>query len=863
MAKMSKADTPPLSPPRRSSRRVPWRLIGPLLSIALFAGAIVVLAGILRDVKADDIIRIFATTSASAMALSIVFTLASYLALTGYDGLALRQIGARDVPYSTAAIGSFTSYAISYTLGFPLLTAGTVRYRVYSAAGLTAPQIAALTLVCTLTFWLGMGVVLALGLVFVPEAVSQIDHLPQSLNIAIGALILAAVVGYTVYVGTKPRVVVLRGWSLPLPGAKVTLAQTLLGALDVCAGAAALYILLPGTAPIPFAIFAVIYVLAAVLGVASHAPGGIGVFEATMLAAMPSISPGELLGSLLLFRVIYYFVPFALALAILGIYEFARRRHVVDRLVEQASSVMKPIAPILVGGAAFITGAALLVTGVLPIPIARRVNLMETAPLPVVEAAHLASMAAGVALLFLSRGLLRRLVGAWLASALALSLCVVLVVLRAADFRFAFVIIGVTIVLLLSRPAFTRHAPILGDALQAWWLALVAAVMGGAAGIGLFAYRAIDFDAALWVTSGYAQDLPRFVRGAAAAGVTALVCGLLALRRRAPARPLQAKPANLSVLVAAAPQADVRLALLADKSILTSETGVAFMMHAGRGLSSIALGDPIGPPDEAQDVLWAFRERAERLHLWPVVLRASSAMRALYIDAGLSLTHIGDAAAIDLGTLDVDHLPESVGIRAWADREGLSLDLVPPEAVAPLLPQLRAVSNAWLAEGGHREGYFTLGRFDESWLTMNSCAVLRQAGKVAGFAVLLQGMGQDEIAPDIIRFRPELGLPALDFILLRLMQLAKARGAKRFDLGLTPHPRLAADTLGPTWSRVTPLLFRLGDHIADFEALRAFKARFGPRFTPLYVASPGGWVLPQILLDITALIENGPEMKGA
>lgn len=277
MTRLEKADEP-LRPASGHSLRnlvakVPWRLVGPILSILLFAGALAVLAGILRDVKADDVIQIFATTSSSAIALSVLFTLASYLALTGYDGLALRQIGARDVPYSTAAIGSFTSYAISYTLGFPLLTAGTVRYRVYSAAGLTAPQIAALTLVCTLTFWLGMGTVLALGLIFAPAAVSQIDHLPQSVNILIGVTIIALVVAYTVYVSTHQRAMTVRGWSLPLPGGKVTAAQIALGVLDVCAGAAALYVLLPGAAPTPFAIFAVIYVLAAILGVASHAPG--------------------------------------------------------------------------------------------------------------------------------------------------------------------------------------------------------------------------------------------------------------------------------------------------------------------------------------------------------------------------------------------------------------------------------------------------------------------------------------------------------------------------------------------------------------------------------------------------------------
>ena len=222
-------DVPPRSRLRRLFGRVPWRIVGPVLSVGLFVGALAVLANILHEVSPDDVVAAFTTTSSTAIALSIAFTFASYLALTGYDGLALRQIGAENVPYSTAAIGSFTSYAISYTLGLPLLTAGTVRYRVYGGAGLTAPQIAALTLVCTLTFWLGMGAVLALGLIFVPAAVGQIDRLPDTLNMAIGAAILTVIAAYVLYVATRRRVVTVEGWSLRLPGGRVTIIQILLG----------------------------------------------------------------------------------------------------------------------------------------------------------------------------------------------------------------------------------------------------------------------------------------------------------------------------------------------------------------------------------------------------------------------------------------------------------------------------------------------------------------------------------------------------------------------------------------------------------------------------------------------------------
>ena len=103
----------------------------------------------------------------------------------------------------------------------------------------------------------------------------------------------------------------------------------------------------------------------------------------------------------------------------------------------------------------------------------------------------------------------------------------------------------------------------------------------------------------------------------------------------------------------------------------------------------------------------------------------------------------------------------------------------------------------------HQEGFFTLGRWSESWILANDCAVLRRAGTIVGFAVVLRGAQDIEWTVDILRYQPELGLRALDFILLGLLRLARGRGVRRFDLGLTPTPDLSAENLSPTWRRVS------------------------------------------------------------
>jgi uncharacterized membrane protein YbhN (UPF0104 family) len=293
-------------------------------SLAIAAFSIYILANTISGVSWADLGRAIAATSVSQIVAAMALTAISFLALTGYDGLALRQLQLR-VPYRTTALASFTSYAISFTLGFPLITAATVRLWIYSKVGLTASKVASLTIIAGVTFWFGLVFVIGAGLLFRGEAISAVNHLAPILNRLIGLVILGAFVAYLVWVTIRRRHVRIHGFRLELPGLGLTLGQVVLGIIDQCAAAGALFMLLPHRADIDFFTFAATYAFACILGVASNAPGGIGVFEAAMLKAVPISSQESLLASLVLFRVIYYLLPFILALVLLGGPEAFRR----------------------------------------------------------------------------------------------------------------------------------------------------------------------------------------------------------------------------------------------------------------------------------------------------------------------------------------------------------------------------------------------------------------------------------------------------------------------------------------------------------------------------------------------------------
>jgi uncharacterized membrane protein YbhN (UPF0104 family) len=304
------------------SGRYAW--LGTAASLIIFAGSIFVLWTLVETVTWAELKSAFTAATPGQLGLAFLFVGVSYLFLTCYDALALRQLKLV-VPYRTTALASFTSYAVSFTLGFPLLTAGTIRYWIYSGRGLSPAKIAALTVIAGFTFWLGMGVVLGLSLIIEAGQLAALTLTSIRLNQGVGLAALVAVVSYIGWVSLKRRSVKVKGWRLELPGASVSLSQMIVGIGDVCAAAATLYVLLPTGLTFGFTTFLAIYVLAAMLGIASNAPGGLGVFEATILIALSSLPRDQVLGSLLLFRVCYYLVPFIAALVMLGAYEVLRR----------------------------------------------------------------------------------------------------------------------------------------------------------------------------------------------------------------------------------------------------------------------------------------------------------------------------------------------------------------------------------------------------------------------------------------------------------------------------------------------------------------------------------------------------------
>src|SRR3954452_6361591 len=305
---------------RGFKEKIGWKRVGIAASLLIIAFAITTLVRTLKGVDTAVILVALTEIAPHRIALAALCVVGAFCTLTFYDFFALRTIGKNQVPYRIAALTSFTSYTIGHNIGVTVFPWGGVRFRIYSDYGLTAIDVAKICFLSGLTFWLGNLFVLGIGMAWHPWAASAMDLLPPAMNrlIAIGCLTGIGAYFLWLVTGDGRRELGQNGWKVVLPSARLTLLQVLIGVVDLGFCALAMYLLMPMQPEIDFVSLAVVFILATLLGFASHAPGSIGVFDAAMLVALPEFGREQLVATLVVFRILYFLIPFGIAISAMG-----------------------------------------------------------------------------------------------------------------------------------------------------------------------------------------------------------------------------------------------------------------------------------------------------------------------------------------------------------------------------------------------------------------------------------------------------------------------------------------------------------------------------------------------------------------
>lgn len=852
---------PEQTPPGGSRRSVLARL-APFGAAALFALALWAVHHALSDISYRTLWRAILSYSPGQVAGAVGLTAIAYLALTGYDVLALRYVR-HPLSYPRTGIASFVSFAFSNTVGLAMLTGASVRGRLYSTWGLTTPVIGRVIAFTAATLWLGVLAIAGLALTLEPGSLAPLLHLPTGVILIAGAACLTLVAGYLAWCTGWRRPVTVRGWRFEPPSLPIALGQLAASAVDWLAAAGVLYLLLPSGTGLSYPAFAGIFVVAQALGLASHVPGGLGVFEGALLLLAGGRAPaGALAGALLAFRAAYYLFPLLAATMLLAGAEGLRHRQRLGQLTSSVAALVPAFAAPILAVAVFATGSILLLSGATPASLVRLNLLRDLVPLPVLEASHFIGSLAGAGLVLLAYGLYRRMSAAWMLTVVLLVTGAVTSLLKGLDFEEATVAAIALLALLPARARFFRKSSLLTEPWSQGWIVAVAVALASSVWLGFFAYRHVEYSSHLWWQFEFGADAPRFLRATVGTATLALVLAMTRLlqpARSQPSLPTAEDLARASAIIAGQPKAAANLALLGDKSLLFNEAGTAFLMYAVQGRSWVALGDPVGGEAEAAELVWRFRELVDQAGGWPVFYQASQHHLPTYLEQGLTLAKIGEVARVPLPTFSLEG-GSRARFRNWrnaCERAGCAVDVLPAGAGNLPLEELRRVSDDWLAAKRTREKRFSLGAFSEDYLRRIPVAVCRQHDRVVAFATLFTTGTKQDITVDLMRYASDAPPNVMSYLLVHLMLWARSEGYQWFDLGMSPLAGLESRAFAPLWNRIGSFVYRQGKPLYNFRGLREYKARFDPVWEPRYLASPGGLALPFILTDITTLISRG------
>ena len=836
------------------------RVLPAAIGLALFLAALEVLRTELRSVTWNELSGAVLQVPWWRIALAVGITVANYAVLTGYDLLAFRYAG-KTLPAKRVAAVSFLAYAISNNIGFAMLSGASVRYRFYTRWGVTTEELSRVVFSYSVTFWLGLFALGGASLVFGSLAEVQGGLRWGAALVPAGWLLIGVVAAYIGASAFRKEPLRFGSVTLPLPALPIALGQLALSVVDWTLAAAVLYLLLP--VPPPFIAFLGAFQAAILVGMLSHVPGGLGVFEGLIVLLLkPYVPSADLVPALVVYRAVYYFLPLTVALLGLVGYAVNRQRHHAARVGAVFGRVSELVTPRLLAGFTFFAGVVLLFSGATPAAPGRLEQLDRLLPLGVVEASHFVGSLAGTLLLLLSQGLARRLDAAYYLTVSAIGAGIAASLLKGFDYEEAAILAFVLAVLVPARSAFDRRAALFDTRFSPTWIAALASALGASVWLGLFAFKHVDYSDQLWWQFEMGGEASRFLRASVGSVIALMVFAVWRLLAQAPydpAPPTARELDDAAAIIQKQTSTSPNLVFLGDKSVLFTEDRQGFLMYAVQGRTWIALGDPVGSPAHTTQLIRLFLERCDDVGGTPVFYEVGRHHLHRYADFGLAFAKLGEEARIDLTTFTVagGSGAKFRQILRRLEKAGGTFRVIEAEAVPAIMPRLREVSDSWLTQKAAAEKRLLVGILRRVLPPQVSDGGDRGRRHHPGVRQRLAGT----------RTRGALDRP--DALSQRCAQRSDGGPADPFDpvgeaaglpLVRTRHAPLSGferSGAAPLWNRVGAFFYAHGEAMYNFQGLRAYKQKFHPVWEPRYLAYPGGLRLARILADASALISGG------
>ncbi|MCL4260916.1 MAG: bifunctional lysylphosphatidylglycerol flippase/synthetase MprF, partial [Anaerolineales bacterium] len=483
-------------------------------------------------------------------------------------------------------------------------------------------------------------------------------------------------------------------------------------------------------------------------------------------------------------------------------------------------------------------------------PAAReRLRLLEQfSPLEVTRGSRLATVLAGFALLLLSTNLWRRKQAAWLLTIAVLVASAFSHLLKGLDYEEASIAVLLALFIFSLRPHFHARSDV-PSVRQGIRVLLAAALFTLAYGTLGFYLLDRHFKTHFELIPALTQTLAMFTEFATPglqpvtrfgryfvdsiyiiAGAT-LSYGFYMLVRpvliRQPATAEERKRAR-EIVEAHGQTSLARMTLFDDKSYFFS-AGETMFAYVVKGRVALALGDPIGPGEDAKASILEFKKFCAVNDWDPCFDQTQPDDLPLYKETGFKFFSIGEEAIVDLSafTLEGKAGKEFRNVTNRLGKLGHRVEVIEPPLSRELLDELKAVSDEWLSMTHGSEMRFSLGWFDDEYVRNGRVAVVRAAeGRVSAFANIVTEYQRNEVSLDLMRRAHRIENGTMDLLFVSLFDWAKQKGFDTFSLGLSGLSGIGEKSDDPAVEKILRLL---SDHLSrfyNFKGLHAFKEKF-------------------------------------
>lgn len=531
----------------------------------------------------------------------------------------------------------------------------------------------------------------------------------------------------------------------------------------------------------------------------------------------------------------------------------------IQRLVALGGDWAAAVVPRLLSILTFVAGAMLLFSGATPAVAGRLHFLGKLIPIPLIEISHFADNLAGAGLLLLARGVERRLDAAYHLTLSVLVAGIVLSVLRAFDYEEASFLILLAILFIPSRKYFYRKTSLIEERFTPQWMAATALVVVASIVLGVVSYRVRHVQPGFF-NLNYEEG--RFLRTTAGTMGVLIFFGAMRLLRPAHILPPLPAKADFDAAMAIAAQsieAAAHLAALGDKRFLFNDERSAFIMYGISGRSWVSLGDPVAMPREVPGLIGKFVSLADEHGGMAVFYKVGPLLLHFYLDHGFAVVKLGEEAKVPLSEFSLDGPQRRNLRRVWrkAVDAGCSVEVVSPPDVTPYLPELRVISDAWLANKHSREKGFSLGFFNDEYVARFPVALVRLEGRIIAFASIWNSGQSEELEVDLMRYFPDAPPGIMRYLMAEVMLWGRSIGYRWLNLGMAPLSGLRSSAGAPIWHQLGTAVRGYGERYYNFQGLREFKEWFYPEWEPRFLVSPGGRARPVVLANIAGLVGGG------